>query len=86
MEKRLDRLEGKIDKTLDSIAAIDKTLAAQHVSLLDHIRRTELLEAAIQPLEKRMERVKGVGFFLTFAVTIFGGIGTVLGIASYFKH
>lgn len=33
----------------DDLAAIKTTLAAQHETLKDHIRRTELLERAISP-------------------------------------
>jgi len=39
----------KTDKIIDRLNSIDRTLAAQHVSLKDHMRRTEILEKAISP-------------------------------------
>lgn len=37
------------DEVLHRLGSIDTTLAKQHESLKDHIRRTEILEKAVSP-------------------------------------
>lgn len=49
----------KLDKIIDRLGEIDVTLAAQHVTLEDHIRRTEILEKEIVPLTKSMSMLQG---------------------------
>lgn len=39
----------KTDKILERLNSIDIILAKQHVTLKEHIRRTEILEEAIRP-------------------------------------
>jgi len=41
---RIERIEQKVDEVQKSISNIDVTLAEQHVSLKEHMRRTDLLE------------------------------------------
>lgn len=64
MEKRLDRLEEKLDNVSDQLANIDKTLVANTVILEEHQRRSlanekavELLEAQILPISKHVHVV-----------------------------
>lgn len=52
MNDKLDKIEIKLDKVVEKISAIDVTLASQHISLKEHIRRTELLEDDVAPLKK----------------------------------
>lgn len=49
-DKRLIRVEDKIDKLGDRLGAIDSTLASQHESLKQHMYRTQLLEEAVKPM------------------------------------
>lgn len=53
----------KID---DRLSKIDVTLAAQHESLRDHIRRTELLEEQIKPVNEHVHELKGIIKFFKF--------------------
>lgn len=46
-DRRLDNIEAKVDNIKDSIHSIDITLAEQHISLKEHMRRTSLLEKLI---------------------------------------
>lgn len=62
----------KIDNILDRLNSIDTTLAAQHESLKDHMRRTELLENEVKPLQKHVSMVEGALKFL--------GVLSVLGL------
>lgn len=73
MENKLNRIEGKLDKVVEHISSIDSTLAAQHVQLKEHIRRTELLEADVAPLKKRYHMVSGIVKF--FVLLTAGGAG-----------
>lgn len=43
----------KSDEILKEITQIKVTLGEQHVTLKDHIRRTEILETKVAPLEKQ---------------------------------
>ena len=70
-----DRLSTKLDVITDRLASIDVTLAEQHVSLKEHIRRTEILEGAVEPIKKHVAMVDG-------AVKFIGVIATVVGMAA----
>lgn len=75
------RIESKVDRILERISSIDATLAAQHVSLVDHMRRTALLEAQIEPLKGQASMVKGamklVGLVAVFAA-IAEGVAAII--------
>lgn len=53
------RIEDKLDKVVDHIASIEVTLAKQHTSLEEHIRRTNILESKVEPIEKHVNMVQG---------------------------
>lgn len=80
-DSRIVRIENKIDKVVEHIGSIDVTLSAQHVSLAEHIRRTNALEAKVQPIEKHAAMVSGalklIGMMSVIA-TIAMGIVEVL--------
>jgi hypothetical protein len=67
------RLEDKVDKIVDKICSIDVTLVKQSIILEEHIKRTNLLEDKIEPIEKHVIMVNGVLKFLGI-VAIFIGI------------
>lgn len=71
LEKVLDKLDSRLDN-------IDVTLAAQHVSLKDHIRRTELLEDAVKPLQSHMDMVKGAAKLIGLASLLASIIEVIL--------
>lgn len=53
------RIEDKLDKIAEHMAAMNVTLGKQSVILDEHIRRTNLLESKIEPVEKHVQRVEG---------------------------
>lgn len=55
---RIDRIETKLDNISKDVASIDKTLAQQHVSLQEHMRRTALAEESIKLIREDMKPVK----------------------------
>jgi archaellum component FlaC len=58
-DKRIERIEAKIDDIGEHINDTNVILAKQHESLKDHMRRTELLEEAIKPVQKHVSMVDG---------------------------
>ena len=59
-EKRIDRIESKIDKIVERVSEIDKTLERNTASLEDHIRRTEILENDIRPVKRHVYMLEGI--------------------------
>lgn len=57
-------MEDKLDKLSEKITSIDVTLAKQSVILEEHVKRTNLLEAKIEPIEKHVAMVHGVLKFM----------------------
>lgn len=71
-DRRLERIEKKLDDSNEHLASIDVTLAAQHASLKEHIARTEQIEKELQPIRRHVYMVQGAGAFLAIAATIIG--------------
>lgn len=78
-EKRLERIEKKIDDTNDHLVSIDITLVEQHLSLKEHIRRTSILEQEIKPIKIHVNRVEGAIKFITF-------LATAVAIVEFIRH
>ena len=78
MKDDLPRLESKIDKVVTEISEINVTLAKQAVSLEEHIRRTNLLERKLEPVEKHVAMVNGI---VKFVMAI--GLGALLKLLFY---
>ncbi len=68
--KSLDRIEDKIDTVVERLSSIDITLAKQHVSLDEHIKRTAMLENALEPIKKHVNMVQGALKFITALAAI----------------
>lgn len=76
------RLENKVDKIVESISEINITLAKQSVILDEHVKRSNLLEAKMAPLEKHVVMINGVLKFLGLIAVFVGiveGIFKILG-------
>lgn len=65
-----ERIEDKIDKLADKLANIDKTLAVNTSSLVEHVRRTNLLEERVEPLEKDVTMIHGALKFIGVVATL----------------
>lgn len=77
MEKRFDNLEAKVDKLDTRLDGIDigltkqnAILESQHESLKEHMKRSDLLEAKVLPMEKFIDR-------LTFSGILLGSLGSL---------
>lgn len=72
------RVEDKIDKIIDRINNIDVTLGKQSIILEEHIKRTNLLESKIIPIEKHVIILNGILKFLGVIAIFVGMIEGVL--------
>lgn len=77
-DKRLERIEDKIDALSTHLGSIDITLAKQNVTLEDHVRRTTLLEKALIPIRRHIDMVSG-------ALKLIGLVGIIVGIFAAIK-
>lgn len=69
-DKRLERIEDKVDSINDHVAKVQTTLAEQHISLKEHMRRTALLEAEIRPIKRHVNHVEGAMKLLAAAALL----------------
>lgn len=72
---KMDGLDGKIDKMDTRLDSVDITLAKQSVILDEHVKRSNMLEAQMEPVKKHVTMVNGVLKFLGI-VSILLGIAT----------
>ena len=84
-DPRIIRIEDKIDKLVDHIGSIDVTLAKQHVSLVEHIKRTALLEEEIKPLKERNSIINAALKILGSLAVVVTFVATVFQIVSYIR-
>lgn len=69
-EDRLMRIEDKVDQVSEKLGEINVTLSAQHVSLKEHIRRTNILEKKIEPIEKHVTMIQGIAKLIILASAV----------------
>lgn len=93
MEKRIIRIEDKIDAIKEEIVSTrvsqekhNAVLAAQHESLKDHMRRTAILEETVLPLKKNNDMIIGSIKLILLVAAISGGIEGIVSLLNYLKH
>lgn len=72
-------IKSTLERLEKNLVSINVTLALNTQSLETHIKRTELLEARVKPLEASALRVSGG---IKVLAIVWGGIGSALGIAT----
>lgn len=73
------RTEDKIDRIVEDISDINITLTKQSVILEEHIRRTNLLELKLAPIEKHVVMINGV-------LKFFGGVAILIAMVEGIFH
>lgn len=68
IDDRLTRIEGKIDQILEKQGKMSEVQASQAADLKYHIKRTDLLEAHVNDLQKYV--FMGVGICAVLAVLV----------------
>ena len=71
LEEKIDKVDDKVDKLNEKLASIDKTLAINTESLVEHMRRTNLIEAELKPVSKHVTLMES-------AFKVVGVIGSIL--------
>lgn len=71
LEEKIDKVDEKVDKLNEKLASIDKTLAINTESLIEHMRRTNLIEAELKPVSKHVTLMES-------AFKVAGVIGSIL--------
>ena len=79
IKKQLTKISEKLETIDGRINTIDVTLAKQHVSLDEHIRRTEILESKLEPIDTHVKMVNG-------ALKLIGGLALLASIYRYIKQ
>lgn len=85
IDDRIIRIENKIDKVVEHLGSIDSTLAAQHESLKIHIKRSDLLEAQVEPLKTHVAMVSGALKLIGILAMICGSIEGVVVLLTYLR-
>jgi hypothetical protein len=73
VEHKIDAVDEKLDKIVERLGSIDTTLAVNTASLVEHVKRTNLLEAELKPVSKHVVMME----------TIFKVIGVVGSVAAF---
>lgn len=69
----MKKLEDKLDKLSEMQGEMNVTLAKQSVILEEHVKRTNLLEAKITPIERHVAMVNG-------ALKLLGVLALIIGL------
>lgn len=67
----MDQINDKLDKILDKHVDIEIRLSAIETSLVEHMRRTNLLEEAVEFLKKNVYLAKGAIALLVAGIGIY---------------
>jgi len=85
MNKHEDKLEAKIDKISKEISKINITLAKQHVTLDEHIKRTELLEKRVKPIEDIITAIHTSSKLTSYVMGLIGFLASLAEIIRYVR-
>lgn len=88
MDDRWKRIDEKLDVIVEKIHTIDVTLVRNTSSLEEHIRRTELLEKAVDNLNDEIRpiqsHVKTINLFVKILMLSLGAAASVASVLKLF--
>ena len=79
-----DKYDDYLIKIIDRLSKIETNLEHYNGSLDEHIRRTNILEDKIIPVEKHIQNIEGIAKFSKSFFWLAGGMSTILGILKVF--
>jgi hypothetical protein len=68
----------KIDYIVENIGAINKTLEFQSQQLQEHIKRTQMLEARLEPIEDHVKFIQGLFKIVVYLAPVCGALAGLL--------
>lgn len=68
----LDKINDRLEKMVDRLGSIDRTLVRQEGQLAEHIRRTELLEDEVRPIKAHVSHVEGAAKLVALLALVAG--------------
>lgn len=78
-------LIARLEKITNEINKISITLTAQHITLKEHMRRTDLLEKAVNIMEKRELKRSAVVKITGFLVGVLAAAATIAELFGFIK-
>ena len=78
LEAKFDKIEEKIDLVENHLDSINVTLVRNTSSLEEHIRRTELLEKKLEPIEIHVTQMQGAFKFIGVVAVVAGLVLTLM--------
>lgn len=72
-DKRLERIEKKLDDSMEHLASIDVSIAKQGIDWSYHVKRTDDLQIIVTSVNKKVTMVEGVLKFLGL-LSLIGGL------------
>src|SRR4051812_29381347 len=78
MDATLDKLDGKLDRVDQRLDKVEIQQAVMTTDLKYHIKRTNILEAELKPIQTKYQQVIGVVKFATSVIALVGAIETCL--------
>lgn len=82
----LDRIHDKLDILDEKLNSIDKTLAEQHITLKEHMRRSEANEKSVELLKSELKPIIFQSHIIKLITKVIFGIlgsGTVIEIMHF---
>lgn len=85
MDKKLEMLDSRIDNIDVTLARIDVTLEKQSDQLAYHIKRTDLLESKIEPVDRHVKIVNGIMIAVGVIFSVIFGLSQMGVLSSLIK-
>ena len=86
LEDKFDKIDSKLDKIGDRLGSIDSTLAAQHESLKEHMRRTSLLEEDVKPIKNHVAMIQGALKLIGLLCVVAAAVESVVYVLNFLSH
>lgn len=85
-EKRMERIEIKLDDLADAQAEMNVILGQQHISLREHVKRSNMLEEQMKPLQRHVTMMQGVFKFVSTMFAFLGALAAIFECARMYFH
>lgn len=84
IDSSVDKLDAKLDRVDQRLDKIEIQQAVMTTDLKYHIKRTNILEAELKPIQTRYQEVMGVIKFVGAVIAVVGAVETCLHLTEVF--